>query len=139
MASGSGVYEYSIDQELGPFQESNIFENILPGFHTVYVRDKNGCGVEEEMISILGFPRYFTPNEDGIHDTWQVLGVNSEFNKNITIKIFNRFGKILAQFNSTSFGWDGTYNGEKSPSSDYWFIATLPDGKEYRGHFTLKR
>lgn len=139
MASGSGIYEYSIDEELGPFQESNIFENILPGFHTVYVRDKNGCGVEEEMISILGFPRYFTPNEDGIHDTWQVLGVNSEFNTNITIKIFNRFGKILAQFNSTSFGWDGTYNGEKVPSSDYWFIATLPDGKEYRDHFTLKR
>jgi gliding motility-associated-like protein len=139
MASGSGVYEFGIDDELGPYQESNIFENILPGFHTVYVRDLNGCGIVEKMISILGFPRYFTPNEDGVHDTWQVLGVNSEVNKNIKIQIFNRFGKILAVFNSTAAGWDGTYNGEKLPSNDYWFVATLPDGKKYRDHFTLKR
>jgi gliding motility-associated-like protein len=137
--SGSGVYEYSIDEELGPYQDSNIFQNILPGFHIVYVRDINGCGIVEQKISILGFPRYFTPNEDGVHDTWQVLGVNSEVNKNIKIEIYNRFGKILAQFNSTSSGWDGTYNGEKQPSTDYWFVATLPDGKIYRDHFALKR
>ena len=60
-------------------------------------------------------------------------------NKNIKIEIYNRFGKILAQFNSTSSGWDGTYNGEKQPSTDYWFVATLPDGKIYRDHFALKR
>tara|TARA_B110000238_G_C16125178_1_gene438890 strand:+ start:395 stop:2728 length:2334 start_codon:yes stop_codon:yes gene_type:complete len=137
--SGSGVYEYSIDEELGPYQDSNIFQNILPGFHIVYVIDINGCGIVEQKISILGFPRYFTPNEDGVHDTWQVLGVNSEVNKNIKIEIYNRFGKILAQFNSTSSGWDGTYNGEKQPSTDYWFVATLPDGKIYRDHFALKR
>ncbi len=138
-ASGSGVYEYAIDNESGPYQDSNTFENILPGFHTVYVRDVNGCGVVSKEISILGFPRYFTPNEDGFHDTWQVLGVNSEFNKNIKIEIFDRFGKVLSQFNSTNLGWDGTYNSEKLPSTDYWFVATLPDGKVYRGHFALKR
>lgn len=136
-ASGSGVYEYSMDGST--YQESPIFENVLPGLYTVYVRDTNDCGMDFKEIAILGFPRFFTPNEDGIHDFWQVLGVNAQFNQQISIQIFDRFGKIITQFTSTDDGWNGTYNNEKLPSSDYWFVATLPDGKVYRGHFALKR
>ncbi|PHR72901.1 MAG: hypothetical protein COA67_04145 [Lutibacter sp.] len=137
--TGEGVYEYALDNINGDYQESNIITNVLPGFHTVYVRDRNGCGIAQQLVSVLGFPRYFTPNNDGIHDTWQALGVNAQFNQGIDIKIFNRFGKIITQFNHLSDGWDGRYNGEKLPSSDYWFVAILADGRVFRGHFTLKR
>jgi gliding motility-associated-like protein len=44
--------------------------------------------------------------------------------------------KELSAFGS---GWDGTFNGNLLPSDDYWFITTLTNGQEYRGHFSLKR
>jgi gliding motility-associated-like protein len=30
-------------------------------------------------------------------------------------------------------------NGHELPSDDYWFVFTRADGKEYKGHFTLKK
>jgi len=138
-ATGEGVYEYILDDIDGDYQESNMIINVLPGFHTVYVRDRNSCGIAEQLISVLGFPRYFTPNNDGIHDTWQALGVNAQFNQGIDVKIFDRYGKIITQFNHLSEGWDGTYNNQKLPSSDYWYLVTLTDGRVYRGHFAMKR
>ena len=137
--SGSGFYEYGLDDINGFYQETQIFNNVSPGFHTVYVRDRNGCGVTEQLISILGFPQFFTPNGDNVHDTWKVYGVNSVFNQGIDIKIFNRYGKLLAHQNHLSNGWDGTFNGNKLPGDDYWFFVTLIDGRSYQGHFALVR
>ena len=137
--SGEGVYEYALDDVNGLYQTSNVFTNVQPGFHTVYVRDINDCGIAEELISILGFPRFFTPNGDTHNETWKVYGTNAQFNQGIDVKIFNRYGKLLAQQNHLSAGWDGKLNGNLLPSDDYWFVVTLPNGKTYRGHFSLKR
>ena len=139
LVSGEGFYDYALDNQFGIYQEENIFYNVSPGFHTVYVRDRNGCGNVEQLVSILGFPRYFTPNGDTYNDTWRVNGVNSIFYQGIDIKIFNRYGKLLAIQNHLSNGWDGTSNGNALPSDDYWYIVTLPDGRIYKGHFALVR
>jgi gliding motility-associated-like protein len=137
--SGEGDYEYALDDINGLNQTSNVFTNVQPGFHTVYVRDVNDCGITEELVSVLGFPRFFTPNGDTYNDTWRVYGTNAQFNQGIDVKIFNRYGKLLAQFDHLSAGWDGTLNGNLLPSDDYWFVATLTDGRTYNGHFSLKR
>lgn len=137
--SGEGDYEFALDNAFGFYQTDNMFLNVSPGFHTVFVRDINGCGIVEETISVIGFPKFFTPNDDTYNDRWQVYGVNSEFNQVTTIQIYNRYGKLLTQFTNDSTGWDGTLNGKPLPSNDYWFVVTLPDGRIYRGHFTLKR
>ncbi len=139
VASGQGFYDYALDDATGFYQESNTFTNVTPGFHTVYVRDRNGCGITEQLISVLGFPKFFTPNGDTYNETWKVKGVNAQFYQGIDIKIFDRMGKLLAQQNHLSTGWDGTLNGYNLPSDDYWFLATLPDGRTYRGHFALVR
>jgi len=139
MVSGSGNYEYALDNEFGPYQSSNVFTNVLAGFHTVYVRDNNGCGIASKLISVIGFPKFLTPNNDGYHDTWHVLGVNDVFNDGIKINIFNRNGKLITSLNNHTPGWDGTYKGRPLPSDDYWFSITLIDGQEFRGHFSLKR
>ena len=68
--SGDGIYEYALDDINGFYQESNVFYQVSKGFHTVYVRDTNGCSISEKTISILGFPKFFTPNNDGNNDTW---------------------------------------------------------------------
>lgn len=135
--SGSGDYEYSIDGE--NYQISNIFYNVASGIYTVYVKDNNGCGIAEEAISLLGIPNYFTPNNDGYNDYWNIKGVSTSYNSKTTIYIFDRYGKLVKQISPLSKGWDGTFNGKNAPSSDYWYAIHLEDGRIFKGHFSLKR
>ena len=137
--SGEGDYEFALNDINGPYQDSNVFENVPPGFHTVYVRDKNDCGIVEDTVSVIGFPKFFTPNDDSYHDTWHVYGINTPNQYGSKIYIFDRYGKLLVQLNPQGPGWDGTFNGYPMPTSDYWFHVTLQDGREFRSHFTLKR
>ncbi|MDT0557072.1 choice-of-anchor L domain-containing protein [Ichthyenterobacterium sp. W332] len=137
--SGDGNYEYALDNPDTTYQDSNSFTEVSSGFHTVYVRDTNGCGVVETLFSVLGFPKYFTPNDDTFNDRWKPKGVNGDFNSGMKIKIFDRYGKLLSEQTSESQGWDGTLQGNPMPSTDYWFLATLADGRMVRGHFALRR
>lgn len=140
IATGSENIEYSLDMPSGPFQISNIFDNVEAGFHTVYVKDKNDCGNISKMIAVIGAPLYFTPNNDGYNDKWKIKGINNQFFKNFKISIFDRYGKLLKVIlNSETEGWDGTYNGYPLPADDYWFIIDLEDGRTAKGHFSLKR
>jgi gliding motility-associated-like protein len=137
--SGSGFYEYALDNIDGFYQQTNIFSNISEGLHTVYVRDRNGCGIVEETISVLGFPKFFTPNGDTKNDTWRIIGTNLQYNLIETVQIFNRYGKLITEQTTLSGGWDGRLNGNDLPSDDYWFIAKFLNGKTYTGHFALRR
>jgi gliding motility-associated-like protein len=46
---------------------------------------------------------------------------------------------LLKQLSPNSLGWDGTYNGQTMPNSDYWFTLSLENEKHITGHFSLKR
>ena len=140
LVSGDGDYVYAFDNENGAYQESNTFENVNPGVYTVYVKDiKANCGIISEAVSILGFPKFFTPNGDGKNDTWQILGFSTQFPVTASVKIFNRFGKLITILDEDNPKWDGSYNGALLPTDDYWFEAILIDGRTFRNHFTLKR
>lgn len=138
--SGLGDYEFSLDEPSGHFQDSNFFKNVPAGIHDVYINDKNGCGLVSKTIAVVGLPKFFTPNNDGYNDYWSVKGVNASFNTNSIIYIFDRYGKLLKQWvPASSEGWDGTFNGTPLPSDDYWYTIKLEDGREAKGHFSLKR
>ena len=136
--TGNGNYEFALEEE-GPYQDENVFNNLVPGFYTLFVRSKDGCGIVSEDFSILGYLKYFTPNGDGYHDYWQVRGVNDEIQGNTVIYIYDRYGKLLKQLSGRSQGWDGNFNGRPLPSDDYWFHIIFEDGREVKSHFTLKR
>jgi gliding motility-associated-like protein len=138
LVSGEGDYEFAIDNISGPYQDGNVFENVSPGLHTVYIRDKNNCGIVENIVSVIGFPKFFTPNGDGYHDTWQVYGLNHSSQLESIVYIFDRFGKLVKQLSPTGIGWDGTSGGQPLPTSDYWFHVKLQDGRTFKSHFTLK-
>lgn len=143
-ATGKGIYEYSLkpnDQPIGsPFQTSNFFENVDAGIYTIYIKDiKNNCGIIEKEIAVLGVPKFFTPNNDNVNDLWNTKGVSQVFNSKSLIYIFDRFGKLLKQLLPSETGWDGTFNGSPLPSDDYWYSIKLEDGRELKGHFSLKR
>ena len=131
---GNGDYEYALG-ESSNFQESPVFRNIEAGFYTVFVRDKNGCGIAQEKIGVFGYDKFFTPNGDGYFDSWKIKGTYF----NYKLFIYDRYGKLLKQLDQNSDGWDGTFNGKEMPEDDYWFELFLDDGTKTGGHFTLIR
>lgn len=140
---GKGIYEYALDDAFGIYQDESFFERVMPGIHLVFVRDKNGCGIASLEVSVVGFPRFLTPNNDGQNDTWKILGVNENFYSTSVIYIYDRFGKMLAKVNPMGSGWDGYYHGVLLPSGDYWFNSVIVDSngnqRIRKGHFSLIR
>lgn len=134
-AEGMGNLLYSIDGE--NWQEDNVFTGLVNGFYTVFVKDAGGCGMVSKEVTLLNYPKFFTPNGDGINDTWRIKYSVKE--PNLKINILDRFGKVVSSFGSNHEGWNGTFNGEKLPSTDYWFVVTREDGRELKGHFAMIR
>jgi gliding motility-associated-like protein len=130
-----GEYEYSLDGV--NFQLSNTFTNLPPGRYVVYIRDIDGCGITTAEVVLLMYPKYFTPNGDGLNDYWQIKF--GEEDPSMKVTIFDRYGKLIAKLNGSQQGWDGKFNGALLPSTDYWFIVEKADGNQHRGHFALKR
>lgn len=130
----NGDFLYSIDGT--NFQQSNTFTGLLPGEYHVWVKDIGECGQDDELVQILMYPRFFTPNADGYNDFWKVRF--DEFEPNLYTYIYDRYGKLITGFPMGS-SWDGKYNGKDLPSTDYWFTVTRQDGRVLRGHFAMKR
>lgn len=135
--TGNGNYEYSLDGIT--FQSSPVFNLLEAGEYTIYVNDKNNCGVVLETFFALSYPKFFTPNGDNYNDIWQIKNLEKKGLENSKIYIFDRFGKLLKQIKPGENGWNGTYNGNQLSSSDYWFVLELTNGKTVKGHFSLKR
>lgn len=136
LENGIGDYEYSLDNI--HFQAENTFYGLQTGAYTVYVKDKNGCGPDAiEDVFLLTYPKFFTPNGDGINDFWRIKF--SMMEPNMQVYIFDRYGKLITGFGANDRGWDGTLNGYALPSTDYWFLVLRENGKEHRGHFAMKR
>ncbi len=142
-------YEFNVDNGAWiNYTDDNalVFNDLSAGLHYVYGRDRNGCGITVKELSFIDYPKFFTPNQDGFNDTWNIIGLGQE-NLEAKIFIFDRYGKLLKQLSPQGPGWDGSFNGKSMPSNDYWFkieyIQILPTGNQritqFKGHFTLKR
>tara|TARA_B110000046_G_scaffold86197_1_gene94280 strand:+ start:9135 stop:12989 length:3855 start_codon:yes stop_codon:yes gene_type:complete len=144
---GKGDYQFRLldfdDTIIRDYQDDPFFDTLEGGIYTIEVNDKNGCGSILFEVSLLSFPKFFTPNGDGRNDFWQINGISNNFYQSGTIKIFNRYGNLMHQFTIDEIGWDGTYNGNVLPSNDYWFYVELLDKKSSSrarsGNFSLLR
>lgn len=140
---GIGDYEFALDNQFGPFQNEAIFRNVFAGAHTIYIRDKNGCGTVAIDVFVMGFPKFFTPNGDGANDTWNIRGLDNEYLQNTTVFIYDRYGKLIKQFKASNEGWNGTFNGQRLSTDDFWYVINLVDTtgavEVFRGHFSLIR
>ncbi|MEE9349604.1 MAG: T9SS type B sorting domain-containing protein [Flavobacteriaceae bacterium] len=144
LLSTSGNYEFALDNM--PFEPGNelyghIFHNVIEGAHTIYVNEQDGCAaVSEKEIFVIRFPKFITPNHDGINDTFYTYGGDAFANS--ILRIYDRFGKRIAVLKDNK-PWDGMYLNKIAAETDYWFVATFTDniGKEYvrKGHFSLKK
>ncbi len=133
---------YAINDINGPYQSDNVFLNVPAGEHILYVKNSNNCEITEREFYVLGFPRFFTPNNDSHNDYWGVRGLDSDKYTISNVHIFNRYGKLLKVLEPEG-KWDGTYNGESLPDSDYWFFVTIKDKDQntrvFKGNFSIVR
>jgi hypothetical protein len=121
---------------IGDSYDKNGF-NIPPQYsagrliETLPLQNRFGCGnkvilhlnvIPEQRCPAIEISRFFSPNSDGINDYWKIENIEC--------------------YNYTNFpakGWDGYYHGKPQHSTDYWYLITLDDGRNYVGHFTLLR
>ncbi|MGB5819710.1 MAG: T9SS type B sorting domain-containing protein [Saonia sp.] len=137
---GFGGYEYFFQGEsTGDVNVYNLNEDASV---TIRVVDQNGCvasiTIPFDFDGMLEIPNFFTPNGDNENDVF--FPRNREFFPNIEVKIYDRYGRVVAELNQVS-AWDGTYEGNELPSGDYWYVVNANDAdkQQYVGHFTLYR
>lgn len=136
---GFGEYEYSLDGL--DWQDSPVFTNLENGTYIIQVRDKEQCAVRfSNPIQTISYPNFFTPNGDSYNDFWNINGLTPNFEAKIYI--YDRYGKLIKRLLPNEVGWDGTFNGQPLPSTDYWFKIEYKENnqlKEFKSHFSLKR
>ena len=140
VVAGGGTYEYVLNGQ--QTNSSGVFYGVPPGENTVVAIDPFGCTTLEQKFFIIGCPKYFSPNQDSVQDTWIVQGGEPVSIQRISI--FNRFGRILAQLSGSEAlnGWDGTFNGKPVLESSLWFkveYTYLGEQQVSTGAFALIR
>ena len=135
---GNGEYVYQLNNY--EMQDSNTFSNVEPGVYMITVYDKNGCNPVTLEAIVLDYDKFFTPNGDGYNDTWHIKGIQGQ--PDAKVYLYDKYGKLLKQLSPGGEGWNGKFNGQDLPSTDYWFTVFYRENgenKEFRSHFSMKR
>ncbi|PLX20722.1 MAG: hypothetical protein C0597_03940 [Marinilabiliales bacterium] len=139
-----GRTPYMIYWDDGNNQE-NLTE-IRSGIYEVVVNDSSLCEVDSVFVvrsafdDCIDIPTAFTPNNDGINDTW-VIDMQGLY-PDAEVQVFDRWGKIVfySKGYEESQYWDGTYNGKQLPMDAYYYIIYLKNGAErLSGSITIIR
>ena len=116
--------------------------DVITSTQTIYIFNETTCNSNESSFEVIinnndyFIPKYFTPNNDGANDVWQVYDRLNLINN---ICIYNRHGKLLKFLPNNTSAWDGTFNGELLSSGSYWYEVVLNSREILRGYFALKR
>jgi gliding motility-associated-like protein len=105
----------------------------VPLTFTIIVNPSSVAGNQAVII-----PNTFTPNGDGINDTWNIQNLDTY--TNCKVQIYNRYGTSV--FSSIGYGvpWDGTYQNTALPTGTYYYIVNLENGgKVFSGFVAIIR
>lgn len=110
--------------------------------YTFTVTGEGGCSVSDTIfIKVLKspeIPNAFSPNGDGINDTWDIKYLESY--PGATVDVFNRYGQIVFRSFGYNRAWDGRSNGQVLPIGTYYYIINPKNGKPmYTGSITIIR
>jgi gliding motility-associated-like protein len=101
--------------------------------YTLHVISNKGCGTATDNVLVKVFkklfiPNAFTPNNDGINDTWFIETL--EAYPNADVKVFNRFGQMVFDNHGVNKPWDGTFKGILLSSGAYAYIIDLKNNSQ---------
>lgn len=119
------------------------FDGLIEGSYTFVIIDDNGCELsvgpiqlEDDKKQCIKIPNAFTPNADGINDTWVIENIDRY--PAALVQVFNRWGQIIYDSNYTTGDWDGYYNGKLMPTGAYLYVINLFNGTNtYTGVVSL--
>jgi gliding motility-associated-like protein len=119
---------------------------VTPPISTDYmltVVSNLGCGTVTDTMRVLVYkdifvPNAFTPNKDGINDSWNIPALSAL--PNFEVRVFNRYGQLVFHTRNTNRGWNGTFNGADQPNGLYVYMINIDNGKRIlKGPLTLIR
>ena len=137
-----GNEPYDVTWDLGASGET--VTNLPPGEYAFTVSDGNNClfessatiSFENDVCFVI--PELITPNNDGWNDTWRIDGI--EVYPDVTIEIFDRWGKRVFFSEGQNTYFDGTFNGKELPMESYHYVIDLHNGSErIVGNITIIR
>lgn len=122
---------------------SEVTVNPYGMYIFTFTEDLNGCKASDQVQIlfnevpdtvqpiVVSIPNTFTPNGDGINDTWVISGIDSV--ENVKVFVYNRYGARV--FHSTGFyePWDGKYMGDVLPTASYYYVVTIRDAGKFNG------
>ena len=124
--AGSALNVVWYDEERNPFSGER-YKITKPGTYTVELVNGDNC-ITTDQISVdtlcsrdIFFPNAFTPNGDGLNDTFEAYAVDAY---GFEIVIFNNWGEIVYESNDLFNGWDGTINGKNAVQGVYVYKCT---------------
>lgn len=108
---------------------------------TLSVTDANGCQATQKIkvadrCPDIYIPNTFTPNSDGINDTWIIEGLDNDPTSDV--RVFTRYGVLIFEDKGHSTTWNGEYRGKKLPAGVYYYIVTAKnDTQKFSGSLTI--
>ncbi|WP_147383342.1 Ig-like domain-containing protein [Pontibacter oryzae] len=127
-ASGGVTYTWSPAEGMDNPNIAN--PTVTPEKTTVYkvtATTEGGCTFSDEVVvTVLPFvdiPNTFTPNQDGINDTWEIADIDKY--TSCKVQVFNQWGNLVFSSEGYKQPWDGRQNGKPLPMATYYYIIKL--------------
>jgi gliding motility-associated-like protein len=105
--------------------------------YTLQVASSDGCSATDQVFVKLlkspTIPNVFTPNGDGVNDTWVIQYLESY--PGATVEIYNRYGQLVFRSTGYTKPWDGSYKGKQVPAGTYYYIINPKNGRQQMSGF----
>lgn len=140
--SGSGGASYSWSPAAGLDDPTSATPVATPDKTTRYtltVRNEEGCedsvSVEVQVRQLLEIPNAFSPNGDGVNDTWEIKNIT--YYPQAKVEVYNRWGSMVFEQTNYRNEWHGTYRGNVLPVGTYFYVITVPGKGKFTGYLNL--
>ena len=150
--SGDYTYKWSLDGIPVSYEEEYIVQNmdVSNNSYSVVVTDHCGSSSTRSFNVIVEhckIPNVMTPNGDGINDYF-LVDFREAVSK-VQMHIYDRWGKLVFQSNNyelcslsaSDFCWDGVNqnSGNDCEEGVYFYLIEFPDGRDFKGTFSLMK
>ncbi|GAC1307317.1 MAG: hypothetical protein NVSMB24_18930 [Mucilaginibacter sp.] len=130
LTAPSGFSQYAWNGETG--QQTYLVSQ--PQRLSLTVTDANGCQATQEIKIMeqcpeIYIPNAFTPNYDGVNDTWAIAGLEND--QTAEVQVMNRYGIRIFESKGYNIPWDGKYGNQKIAAGVYYYIITAKNRTQH--------